>query len=147
MNIDEMQAGREMDALIAEKVMGISVQTFGDTCYLVNYCLKKENGDLYYFNGECPTRASIEEAKKLIPRYSTDLAAAWEVEEKIIQLDFINEYLEALQIIVNGVERGWTMTGIIIGHTYTVEQTINLVHASPEQRCRAALKALGIELC
>jgi hypothetical protein len=54
-----MPAGREMDALIAEKVMK----------------LKMEGSHHYWMNGAGAVAS--------IPRYSTDIAAAWDVVEKI----------------------------------------------------------------
>jgi hypothetical protein len=72
MNYDTMPAGREMDALVAEKVMGLLIHAkhvcgmtgFGyeltDTC---PGCREVRSGPFY-------------DGKK---RYSTDIAAAWEV--------------------------------------------------------------------
>lgn len=54
MNIDEMPAGREIDALIAEKLMRLQVRM-------------NNNGDLLDVNGY------------EFPSYSTDIAAAWKV--------------------------------------------------------------------
>jgi len=59
MNIDEMPAGREMDSLIAEKVLD---------CWVPNSELIINKRD----------RQTYE-----MPHYSTDIAAAWEVVEKI----------------------------------------------------------------
>jgi len=137
MNIDQMQAGREMDALVAEKAMGISVQLFGDPCYLVNYCLRKDNGDLYYFKGECPLKASREEVKELIPNYSTDIARAWEVVEKMKNYLFVC---------------GRTDDGIWEAYFFPVNSGIGKLSeahgdTAPSAICRAALKAMGVTEC
>lgn len=54
-----MKPGRELDALVAEKVMGYP----GD-------------GNVWYVTGDYANPDSI-------PEYSTDIAAAWEVVEKM----------------------------------------------------------------
>lgn len=62
-----MEAGRELDALVAEKVMGLTVwrDTHGDM--LINLW-SGPPGDLDAF---------------VIPRYSTDMAFAWQVVEAL----------------------------------------------------------------
>lgn len=79
MDIDKMPAGREMDALVAEKVMGHAIcehsrtkstaQSSGIAMCGVREC----KGELHY---------------EYLPRYSTDIAAAWEVVEKLQRDDF-----------------------------------------------------------
>lgn len=56
----EMKPGRELDALIAEKVMGMNVQ----------------HGRVWSQEGKCLRETDL-------PSYSTDIAAAWEVVEKL----------------------------------------------------------------
>ena len=58
-----MKAGRELDALIAEKVMGLNPHWLGD--------------------GIEVNILSIGESGIEVPRFSTDIAAAWEVVEKL----------------------------------------------------------------
>jgi len=61
-----MEAGREMDALVAEKVMGWELRTF------------KSNGvDFWHIPGT--VRCELD-----APKFSTDIGAAWEVVEKMI---------------------------------------------------------------
>jgi hypothetical protein len=64
MNIDEMPAGREMDRLIAEKVMGWSVN--GVTAY-------------------SPTGSANDASRDWCLHYSTEIAAAWEVVEVCLE--------------------------------------------------------------
>jgi len=61
MNIDEMQAGREMDCLIAEKIF-----KWEDADW---------NCEVHCHTGRPPNRCSYEK----VLDYSTDIAAAWEV--------------------------------------------------------------------
>jgi len=134
MNIDQMQqAGREMDALVAERVMGWRIHR-RNTAWWVKAEEENEN-TLNIMAWACGK-------DKWSP--STDIAAAWKVEEKLMELDKILEYLEALQVEANGTEKGLTLTNKIIGYTYNFEEIFNLIHATPAQRCRAALKALGV---
>lgn len=58
MNIDALQAGPELDALVAEKVMGFTV--------------------IYGFMQVFEDATPID-----IPKYSTDIAAAWQIVEKM----------------------------------------------------------------
>ena len=59
MNIDELQAGRELNAMVAEKVMGYKMTEVAGTKYVDGF--------------------SVQEPRP----YSTDLMAAWEVVEKM----------------------------------------------------------------
>lgn len=65
-----------------------------------------------------------------IPEYSTDISAAWEVEERVDQLS--NRQGPLL--------RAYYMTelSLIVGSTFG----FNLAHASAEARCKAALLAV-----
>lgn len=65
MNIDSLLAGRELDALIAEKIFG-----FSDI---------REYAEGYFGKGEVFGLF----AKQRIPDFSTDIAAAWLVVEKL----------------------------------------------------------------
>lgn len=56
-----MNAGRELDALVAEKVMGLQIKRFPDGTWLMH-------------NGQSGTE---------LFHYSTDIAAAWEVWKRI----------------------------------------------------------------
>lgn len=71
---------REMDALVAEKVMGLeNVRRVRNT--MTAFTIEREwldVGDYYYLPQK--TTAIIR-----LPDYSTDIAAAWQVVEKFIQ--------------------------------------------------------------
>jgi hypothetical protein len=115
--IDDLQAGRELDALIAEKVMGIKCGA----------CL--QDGQLE------PITMDWRE----IPHYSTDIAAAWEVVEKaylVIRPSLLHG--SNLQWIA-GQLKGVRASGLIeiIKETYTEAET------APLAICKAALRAIG----
>jgi hypothetical protein len=74
MTTSEMEAGREMDALMAEKV-------FNKPPSYYNCPHFDENGRILSFCS-CPS----------LPPYSTDIVAAWQVVEKMDHLDCAIEY-------------------------------------------------------
>ena len=63
MNYDELEAGYELDALVAEKVMGLVKGSFG------------------WINSDTAIPIAL-------PLYSTDIAAAWEVVERFKDWDW-----------------------------------------------------------
>ena len=66
---------------------------------------------------------------------STDIAAAWLVEERIEELGLIEEYCMYLNEVANAHwDRGKRQP-----------QRWQLIHATPEDRCRAALMAVEAE--
>ena len=79
MNIDEMQAGREMDALIAEKVMGLPHNELGEKCPRCGG--ETRIGLDRAWCGNCS-----EWIYSPYPEFSDDIAAAWQVVEKIREL-------------------------------------------------------------
>ena len=114
MNRDEvlaMKPGQELNALVAEKVMGYVFSKMWD-----GYV--KENGRNVAFS---------------IPRYSTDIAAAFEAEEIAIEKDPAM-YVHALASVVFGYNQVQDISDI--------KKLCLLIHATPEQRCKAALLAV-----
>jgi len=66
MKVDEMDAGRELDALVAEKVMGgVPTNAIGDWMVAVGA------PPYYRFGGSV----------RGLPDYSTDIAAAWQIDD------------------------------------------------------------------
>lgn len=65
-----MKPGRELDALIAEKVMGIEVEVY-------DFASGRQG---YFYKGTLAAH---------IPEYSTSIEAAWEVVEKLTEGDKI----------------------------------------------------------
>ena len=68
--IDKLEAGRELDALVAEKV--------------------------FNYDGICQVAGCSERHD---PRYSTDIAAAWLVVEKLQQLDKLGDFSTATDFL------------------------------------------------
>tara|TARA_Y100000310_G_scaffold189061_1_gene189026 strand:- start:7047 stop:7487 length:441 start_codon:yes stop_codon:yes gene_type:complete len=93
--VDKLEAGRELDALVAEKVMGWNVWRSKYGYFNV------EHPDMpSQVSGHGTERYSPQTGKKLpapkwwddwavdIPMWSTDISAAWEVVEKLDCLQF-----------------------------------------------------------
>lgn len=109
MTIDELTAGRELDALVADKVMG----RFG------------------------PQLKTIEGMRSL-PNYSTDIAAAWNVVERILAIEKTkNTYLPvfSVQVAPDGCS---AVLQVGMGCLEVMDNASTV----PLAICRAALKAV-----
>ena len=103
MNIDEMPAGREIDALVAEKIMGMTVVGKA-TCLLAEgFVIQSENDGAPVpkwhsvepvFVEDCICDIETDDRKlfghqigclEVVPFFSTDIAAAWQVVEKLAE--------------------------------------------------------------
>lgn len=105
-----MNAGRELDALVARKVMGL--------------------GSVFTPIGLVYTK--LGQAHQGVPNYSTNIAAAYAMETKIDELGLRDEYVWALQQRIEAIA--------------SIDEWWGLVHATPMQRCLAALKAIGVNI-
>lgn len=146
--MEEMKPGRELDALIAEKVMGLNVQSSPET----------SGGDgspgnrmligskpVYY---DEPRGSIVRGFGKDIPPYSTSIAAAWEVVEK---LDLFSKFY--LHKIPKGEWAG--MNGYYKIQSYEMDKMGSLGEWShftfaegetaPHAICKAALAAVGVK--
>lgn len=113
MNIDELKPGRELDALIAERVMGLErVTTPGG--FTVGWRPKGIN------LGAAP-----------LDSYSTDIAAAWQVVEKL-------KWAEP-ELQWNDEEQCW----YLFLAKCSPEQIAPSSASAPHAICLAALKAVG----
>lgn len=108
-----MKAGRELDALTAEKVMGLRVVRCPD------------HGDCIYWHAYGPDRPDGQ-----LPEYSTDIAEAWQVVEKLRDLD---------------PEIWWDVHWECVFNTND-SRVWGTADTAPEAICRAALAAVGCEV-
>ena len=84
MNIDEMPAGREMDALVAERVMGIPAEKWDPPCAAHHRTDDAERDPVLGWSGWCYSCGKpIDEVAGEPAHYSTDIAAAFEVLERL----------------------------------------------------------------
>lgn len=121
----ELPAGRELDALVAEKVMQVSV------------CKCPSEGDLRISAFGVDSKGwfkGCERCRKEHPRrYSEDIAAAWEVVEKLkggFSLD-----------TDHGKPASWCVNWIVVGET--PKHVVAHGDTAPLAICLAALKAVG----
>lgn len=118
-----MKPGKELDALIAEKVMD-------------NHIMRQTviNGELSYrvysFVGE--------DGLYEIPSYSTDIAAAWEVVEKMLSLGFF--------YTVHGQEKEQYASFLEEGPTKRFPKPSMTKDSVAHAICLAAIKAKGITI-
>ncbi len=131
-SIDDMPAGREMDALVAEKVMG------WDHTHDIDHC----EGDSWYSHcRNCHRTGEDEEIMcwnprdpplpgcKVAPHYSTSIEAAWEVIEKLEK---------------EGIIDGVSLSAIGCELYLNREQLTAADGPAPLAICRAAVKAGGM---
>jgi len=127
-----MQAGRELDALVAEKVMGWK--------WL-------ERDEFNEYRHLTPNGQKIQVA---VPRYSTDIAAAWQIVEKIKFMQpgweiygLKPDHLQKFTIEYNGFgwRAGWAPVKLDGNMTIEAE-----AEAAPHAICLAALRAVGVEV-
>lgn len=144
-----MVAGRELDALVAEKVMGWERVLDGEETARVFGQIAKVEGGVRGVALRVPkelldgqtnpivwidSRNETGTARKVLPHYSTDIAAAWLVWDRITEKD----YDLALQRDWN-LPREWVVT--------KSDSDCRAIFAygstAPLAICRAALQAVG----
>lgn len=120
-----MNPGRDLDALVAEKVMGWSELKTG---------LIVETGwDLY-------GKDSTGDGDFLVPEYSTDIAAAWDITEKMRHIKCKQDKFATFTVMQ-------TEEGYWAGYTWhEVSYDDASGHTAPHAICLAALKAVGVEV-
>lgn len=112
-----MDAGRTLDALVAEKVMG----------WIVDWG-KHGPGDYITTNPK-----DDEDEWRELPRYSTDLAATVAMEQEIARRGLQDAYTDALLALKPESD-------------FTASDHWWLATAPPRARCLAALRAVGVEV-
>lgn len=130
-----MEAGRELDALVAEKVMGWHSRI---TPEIPTYPLI--GPDRAVPPGETLTK---DRGYKEIPHYSTDIAAAWDL---LKHLDTQGVWVYNLS---NACENSWSCTlcqRVGPGYSGLTYHQVWLVQTAPHAICLAALKAVGVEV-
>jgi len=111
-----MKAGQELDALVAEKVMGMRPGVdWHSPCF-----------DEFFCDNPCP-------------RFSTSIAAAWEVFEWLCKRG--DDIAEVVQLTFN-VQNGWWCTS----ERWTQIDVQGNAPTAPLAICLAALKAVGVEI-
>ncbi len=128
-----MKPGRELDALVAEKVMGFSrrePRTWPDGSLAGAGWRDDENSTFY------------PDASDMLPHFSSDIAAAWEVvdllerENYVVSVSQSKKYFKTHQAAVQVQFKPYTDNL----HDYAFGES------APHAICLAALKAKGVEV-
>ncbi|KKO51126.1 BC1872 family protein [Paenibacillus sp. DMB20] len=107
-----LEPGRELDALVEQHVFKKQVVWLQDE----------------YTDPFPVVPVSKDEIGYIVDYSSSEISAAWDVEEQIKTLRLHVEYIQALRKVVMS-------TGEYVG-------LFDYIHATPEQRCKAALLAV-----
>jgi hypothetical protein len=122
---------RELDAEVAEKVMGFTWRLASLSGTHAALCPPNEYQDRALAT---PDSQKTQDALNMVPRYSIWMAAAMKVEDRIAELGLQNDYIVALWANRDRSVNFWTRTNM--------ESFWAAIHATAEQRCLAALEAI-----
>lgn len=142
-----MNIGRELDALVAEKVMGWTREGAGwhtkpwhrpskdyPGSIINDWDSKGEHDFLVIPNAHSGISNRVSfcgcEGDAEIPHYSTSIAAAWEIVEKLNSTEFVLERWPELQFTVRS--------------TFIRGENFSVANSAPHSICLAALKAMGV---
>lgn len=128
-----MEAGRELDALVAEKVMGWSRFVQADNTYIglsVIYGWNDAQGRYKGMDGN-------------VSHYSTDIAAAWTVVEAMRQRDYEFELFRRHRNHLGKPDPTWTKTQAIFRAEGRNRHYSSVQSADAHAICLAALEAVG----
>lgn len=131
----EQNVLRSLDAEVHSKVMGATWPE--NRCRVCGWVIAGIDPRYGCTLESCSLRPVPEHRADEAPHYSTDIGAAIRVEDRIAELGKQNDYIAHLWDEVGAARDG--------SHFWTA-QNFNAfwlcVHATPEQRCRAALHAM-----
>lgn len=133
-SIDAMPAGREMDALVAEKVMGAKWDE--KRCRVCGWPLDPEGG--LCRPDDCSERPQRKGDGRADAHafYSTDITAAWLVVERMREMGYA---LDSWSSGNGDTDHPWT-DAIFVKE---LDETLCREKTFPLAICRAALKAVG----
>lgn len=117
MDYASLKPGRDLDALVAERIFEVQYELIhGD------YCIEDPEDPIAYL---------------VCPEYSTNIAAAFQVEKRIKEMGISERYAYFLvETVIPNSAFGFLNRGAYEKDIFA------MVHASPEHRCIAALKAV-----
>jgi hypothetical protein len=123
-----MNPGRELDALVAEKVMDLSLASLPEARDEGSGVMVSSlsEGDLYFWD-------RFEREWSPVPKYSTDIAVAWEVVVKIREMKPVD-----FNLFWNGE--------IAYAEFKPINDNRKIGDTAPHAICLAALEACGVEV-
>jgi hypothetical protein len=122
---DKELSGRELDAAVAERVMGYR----NHNPELINLTPTH----MAWHTAISPTTGN----REIVPCYSSSIEAAMQVEDRIAELGLQNDYVAHIWSVV-----GATRNGVNFWTADNFKAFWLCIHATAEQRCRAALAAI-----
>ena len=132
-----MEAGRGIDALIATHILGLAWWRRGQSGQWIALCPHDTEIPDYWIRDVPPIDIGEDDLSEAVPCYSTDIAAAWQVADKLHNSGWwvrvksaMNEDLEQL---------GWAAH---IGRWWNREYLGTWALTAPLVICRAALLAI-----
>jgi hypothetical protein len=136
-----MKPGRELDALIAERVMGWTIISLD----ILSPEFEKRFG-VYRFRDSSliGTRASHNFPRPVpIPYYSTEITSAWEIWSKIREMGY---WVELKQVRPRNIPSRQEYQCEIFSNDFNKSIALTIRSTEPLAICIAALQALGVEL-
>lgn len=118
---------REIDKLVAERVMGWRLETALST------------QSKWWFIDRAGQICSC-------PYFSTDIADAWRVVEKIRTLVELCQGIFCDDIALAAYDDDWAVATIRAGRGHYPHAMLRIIMPTPAAICRAALKAVGVEV-
>ena len=145
-----MKPGRALDALVAEKIFGwVWIRSLAhyppprgrewqrELCPGDKVPKPSEAGDWLPAHGDEPANETTQIWEGSIPRYSTDIAAAWQVLE---HLKTLGDYPEEVLMLSWNPRSDWWV------HSERYPRSIEVnAETAPLAICLAALAAVGVE--
>lgn len=122
---------RELDAEIAEKVMGLTPVKNEGGMVFTRWREWVDEGDYYYESEDEEWHHFVDE----VPHYSTDIAAAWQVVEHLYHTGMWD-----ITIRVSPVSKRWICSLDAPNRTVSIGSSDN---TAPLAICHAALKAVA----
>ena len=141
MNVDEMPAGPRLDALIAEKVMGLRVRLRTDIPIEKYEDHRPPFSETYECTIQSPSTGESIEVWTPTLNYSDDIAAAWEVVAEITQTHGVSLRLVGPEYADDWIfSSGWHATFIESRYTFTDVGEGATADTASLAICRAAYK-------
>lgn len=97
---------RERDAWVAQDVMGLKIEEVIEPDYFKHSLAKLAKISKRERNKIPPVKKLIADGK-IIKFYSTDITAAWEALEKIINTFNLSDYKQEIQVFYTQADRKW----------------------------------------
>ncbi len=125
-----MITGRDLDALVAEKVMGFP--SFAEQV------VSKLSTHIRFNHEACVICGRQDDTRECLPKYSTEIAAAWEVVEKLREKDFL--------VSIRTLKSGKIRCLVFSPDSENGPGVRAISDTAPHAVCLAALKACGVEV-